>query len=174
MTTMLTRGGTRPRLGDWAENSVVVDVLRRGQAIGEQRLDGVGGTFDDEIQLFALGAGELPQHPVRRVLPSGRAADADPHPVEVTGSQRPAQRLQAVVAVVAAAGLHPQGAERKVELVVHDDPVVRRGLEEVPQRTDGTTGLIHVGPWLGQDDAVSSEPCFYDIRARLVRLERSA
>src|SRR3954452_9349197 len=125
MTTMLTRGGTRPRLGDWAENSVVVDVLRRGQAIGQQRLDGVSGAFDDEIQLFALGAGELPQHPVRRVLPSRRTPDADPQAVELTASERPAQRLQAVVAVVATAGLHPQRAERQVELVVHDDHALR-------------------------------------------------
>src|SRR4051812_13241630 len=109
MTTMLTRGGTPPRLG---ETSVVVDVLSGGEAIGQQRLDGIGGTFDDEVELFAFGSRELPQHPVGRVLPARWAADAHPHAVELACSQRATQRLQAVVAVVTAAGLHPQCAER--------------------------------------------------------------
>ena len=55
----------------------VEPVLRRLQAVGQQRLGGVRGEVDRELQLLALGAGEPLEHEVRRVLPARGAADAE-------------------------------------------------------------------------------------------------
>ena len=56
----------------------VEPVLRRLQAVAQQRLRGVRGQVDRELQLLALGAGEPLEHEVGRVLAARRAADAEP------------------------------------------------------------------------------------------------
>ena len=58
------------------------------EALGDQRLDGVGGVVDLERQLLALRRGVVGQHEVGDVLAAGRTADADPDPVEVAGAER--------------------------------------------------------------------------------------
>src|SRR3954454_7491375 len=90
--------------------SVVVVVLRGSEAVGDQALHGICRAFDVQAELLALGPGEVAKHPVGRVLPTGRAADADSDSMDLSGPHRAAQRLQPVVAVVAAAELESQHA----------------------------------------------------------------
>ena len=71
--------------------------------------------------------------------------------IVVTGAKRFAQRLEPVVAVVAAAELAPQYAEVDVQLVVQHDQVGRLHLEELQQPGDRAAGLVHVRAGLGQD-----------------------
>ncbi len=93
------------------------------------------------------------QHEVGDLLPAGRPADAGPDPVEVAGAERGAHRPQPVVAVVAAAELDPQRAERDVELVVDGDDPLGRDLVERGQRLDRAAGLVHVAARPREHDA---------------------
>ena len=100
----------------------------------DQQLDRVGGVLEVDVELLALGGGEVPQHEVGGVHPAGRSADPEAHPQVVLGAQRRRDRPQAVVAALAAAGLHPDGGRRQVEFVVHSDDVGRFDAEEPGQR----------------------------------------
>src|SRR5579875_3332889 len=83
--------------------SVSVELVLGGRnSLGQQRLHRVGSAVDEQRQLFALGGGEVTQHERGRVHPARRPADAEPDPVVVAGAERPGDRAQAVVPVVAA------------------------------------------------------------------------
>ena len=81
-------------------------------------------------QQLPLGGGKVAQHEVRGVHPARRTADSDPRPQVVTGAEGGGHRPQAVVAVVSAAQLQPDRAEREVQLVMDDDDPLRRDLVE--------------------------------------------
>src|SRR5919107_120915 len=89
----------------------VDDVLRRLKALREELLGGVGGLGDQEVELLALGRGEVLEHEVGGVLAAGRAADADAHPEVVLRAGGAGDRPQAVVAALAAAALEPHAGE---------------------------------------------------------------
>ena len=80
------RSGSRPFTGQ--RRSGVVPVLRALEALGDERLDGVGRPLDDLGQLLALGRPQRLEHEVRRVLPPGRPADPDADAEEVAGAER--------------------------------------------------------------------------------------
>src|SRR6478735_4739006 len=121
-------------------------LLRALETLRDQHLDGVGRRVDLEGQDLLLRGGVVRQHEVRDVLATRRAADADPHPVEVAGAERGAHRAQAVVAVVAATELDAHGVEGDVELVVDRDDPLRRHLVERGELLDRPTQLVHVAP----------------------------
>src|SRR5882762_4119794 len=123
-----------------AGSGSVEGVLRGEQAAGDDRLGGVGGAVGDEVELLALGGGEVAEHVVGRVLPARRAADADPYADIVLGADGLADRAQPVVTALAAALLEAYDAERQVELVVHDDDRGRFDPVELPQRGDRAAG----------------------------------
>jgi hypothetical protein len=122
----------------------VVEVLGLGQALGDQGLDGVGAAVEGEREFLPLRRGEVSEHEVRRVHPARRAADPEPDPVVVTGAERRGDRAQAVVAVVAAAELQADGAERDVELVVQNHGPFWRDLVEPEQGGDWATRQVHI------------------------------
>ena len=64
-------------------------------------------------------------------MPARRPADAEPDPQVLPAAQRPGDRAQPVVAVVAAAALEPERPVRDVQLVVHDDEPLDGHLVEV-------------------------------------------
>src|SRR3569833_1261847 len=102
----------------------VEGVLRAFETLREERLDGVRGALGVEVQLFALGGGEVAQDERRGVHPARRASDAESHPQVVASAEALGDRTQAVVPVVAAAPLQAQRAVRDVALVVADaEPV---------------------------------------------------
>src|SRR3954451_174199 len=143
-----------------------VDFVLRGlEPPGEQQLGGVGGLGDEEGQLLALGAGEVLEHEVRRVLPARWTADADPDPQVVLGAGRARDRPQAVVATLAAAALEPDAGEREIELVVDDDEVGGGEMGVVEQAADRAAGLVHVGRRTGQHDPPAGEPALAGERA---------
>src|ERR1700712_3347810 len=88
-------------------NRSVQAVLRLQQADADQRFDGVGSVLEVDRQFLAFGGGEVTQHIVGRVHPAGRPADPAPDPQVVLGAQRSGDRLEPVVAALAAALLHP-------------------------------------------------------------------
>ena len=152
-------------------STVVVGVLRRGQAIADQGLDGVGGTLELNPEVLAFGRGEVAQDEIGWILAPWRPADAETHPVELTGAQRLTQRPQPVVPVVAATLLQPERARRQVQLVMHHDDAVDRRLEEVAQRRSGATRVVHVRPRLGEHCPLAGEPGLDHFAASLVALE---
>src|SRR5699024_7089080 len=78
-------------------------------------------------------------------LTAGRAADADPHAVEVARAEVLAHRLEAVVAVVSPTKLDPQPGGVQVEFVVDRDDVIRLDLVERGHGLHGHAGQVHVG-----------------------------
>ena len=103
----------------------VEPVHGRVEAVGQDRLDGVGGLRDGDVELDPLGLGHAAQHVVGPLLPPGRLPDADADAGEVVGVQVGLDRLQPVVPGQPAAELELQPAERQVELVVHHHQPVR-------------------------------------------------
>ena len=89
---------------------------------------------DEQVELLALGRGEVLEHEVGGVLAARGAADADPHPQVVLGAGGAGDRAQPVVPALAAAALEPDDVEGEVELVVHDDEVGRRAGRVVVQQ----------------------------------------
>src|SRR3984885_3335033 len=115
----------------------VVQVLGLGQALGDQGLHRVGAAVEGEREFLPLGGGEVPEHEVGRVHPARRAADAEADPVVVTGAEGRGDRAQAIVAVVAAAQLQADPAERDVELVMeHPGPAGRPSAMSLRVRFD--------------------------------------
>src|SRR3954453_15712792 len=163
-----------------ASRSGVELLLGPLETLGDEHLDGVGGGVDLERQDLLLGRGVVGEHEVGHVLPPGRAADADAHPVEVAGAQRGPHRAQPVVAVVAATELDPHRVEGDVELVVDRDDPLGRHLVETGELLDRTSELVHVAARLHQNDARGvgsgrAQPALNDIGAAgLVRPERRA
>src|SRR5262245_55261609 len=76
-----------------------------------------------------LGLGEIVEHVVVDQGLLAGMADAEPDAVEVGADMR-LDRAQAIVPGMAAAGLGADLAQRQIELVMEDDDVVRRDLEE--------------------------------------------
>ncbi len=77
------------------------------------------------------------------ILPTGRTTDTQPHAIELGRPQGSFERAQAVVAGRGPSELHPERAEREVDVIVHRDHVV--GLEVVLacQRGDRRAALVH-------------------------------
>src|SRR5215468_240005 len=146
-------------------------VLGRRETAGEERFDRIGRPVEQQRQLFGLRRGEIPQHVSGRVHPAGGPANADPHPVVVRGTQMRGHRPKAVVPVVPAAALEPDGAERKVQLVV--DHHYLAGAEPVvpADPAHGYAGLIHERERLDDDDAVPSQVAFGGHRPELTGTE---
>src|SRR4051794_5298614 len=116
------------------------------EPVEHEGLHGVRGLVHLEGDDLLLGRGVVRQHEVGHVLAARRPADADPDPGEVSGGERGPHRAQSVVAVVAAADLHPHGVEGDVELVVHGDDPLGRHLVEGGQLLDRPARLVHVRP----------------------------
>src|SRR3954451_5215783 len=103
-----SRPATRERLDGWrcgtlrpaGPASGVEGALGALETDLDQGLDGVGGAHDLSAERLALPSGEAAEEVVRRVLATRRSADPHPHPVEVPGADRAADRPQPVVAVV--------------------------------------------------------------------------
>src|SRR3954452_16198342 len=147
-------------------------VLGRLETAGQQQLGGVGGLDEQEVELLALGGGEVPEHEVGRVLPARRPADADADAEVVLGAAGAGDRAQAVVAALAAAALEPDGGERDVQLVVHDHQVGDVEVVVVEQAADRPAGLVHVGRRLGEDDAAPGQATLTGERAGAGALAR--
>ena len=134
----------------------------------------VGGPVEQERQLLPLGRAEVAQDEHGGVHPPRWPADAEPDPVVLTRAERGGHRPQAVVPVVAASPLEPDGAERKVQLIVdhHDppggDPVVAR------QAGHGATGEVHVGQRLAEGDRLPGQAPLRGRRPELARAEPGA
>src|SRR5882757_6705317 len=144
-TGSVIRVSTRPASFTSCPTSRVVLPLGYIQSVGEQGLDGVRGPVDREREVLAFGRGELVQHEVGRVLPARWTTHPELDPIVLTGTQRLAERLEPVVAVVAAAELGPQGAEVEIQLVVDHHQRGRLDLEELQQPGDRAARLVHVG-----------------------------
>ena len=69
-------------------------------------------------------------------------------------------RAQPVMTGVAAALLHAQLGGRQIKLVMKDDDVLRRNLEELRRRGDRRPGLVHVGLRLHQQNAFGADGRF--------------
>src|SRR3954451_6696490 len=147
-------------------------VLRRVETAGQQQLGGVGRLGDEERQFLALGRGEVLEHEVGRVLPAGRAADADAHPQVVLGPGRSRDRPQAVVPTLATAALEPDAGEGDVELVVDDDEVGGVEVVVVEQAPHRAARFVHVRRRAGEDDAAAGQPALAGERARPGALAR--
>src|SRR5829696_9371303 len=125
----MTGGGVHPLGGDasGSRSGAGVDlVLRSFEALDQERLEGVRGLGDQEVELLALDGGEVLEDEAGGVLPTRRAADADTNPQVVLGAGRAGDRPEAVVPALSPAALEAHGAERQVELVMHDDEVLDR------------------------------------------------
>ncbi len=72
-----------------------------------------------------------------------RVSDADAQPPVLRGAQLRLDVAQSVVAGVSAAELHLRLAGLQVELVVHDEDLLRRDREEARDRRDGAAGEVH-------------------------------
>src|ERR1700722_16403556 len=107
-------------------------VHRRGQAVFGHAADRVDGPGDDLRQLRALDRVEVGEHPVGppAAKAGGRFPDADAHPHEVGSSQALDDAAHPVIAGVPASDLQAHVAPGQVELVVDDDHVGGRHLEE--------------------------------------------
>src|SRR3954447_10840464 len=100
---------------------------------GGDELDRVGRLLDHDVELGALRLRRPLEHVVGAPRRVGRLADADAHAQELVGLQARLQRPQPVVAGEPAARLQLELAHRQVELVVHDDDLLR-SLDAVPLR----------------------------------------
>src|SRR5688500_12775408 len=74
----------------------------------------------DDLLLLGVEGGE---HVIGDVATSFRAAHAHLHPPEILGAQCLDHGAHAVVAARAALDPHAHGAERKVDVVVHEDEI---------------------------------------------------
>ena len=79
-----------------------------------------------------------------------------PHAAKLLADVR-LDRLQALVAGGAAAGLHPELSGRQVELVVDHDHVAGRELVEAHRLRDRAAGLVHVGGGLQEQRLLAAE-----------------
>src|SRR5206468_9023599 len=106
---------------------------------------------------------EVTQDEVRRVLSARRAADAEPDPIELARAERRAQRLESVMAVVAATEPDSHAARLEVELVVDHNDSVERGLEELGEAGSGGARLVHEHARLGQHAASAVDAGLGDV-----------
>src|SRR3954453_11910517 len=123
----------------------------------EQDIDGVRRFLEEQLELLALGRGEVLENEVRGILTSRGPANSDAHPQVVLPADRAADRPQAVVPALAAAALEPSGREGDVELVVDDDEVLHRDVVVIQQAADRAAGLVHVGRGPREDDAATRQ-----------------
>src|SRR6478735_843986 len=126
-----------------------------------------------DVEVFALGGGEVAQDEIRRVHPARRPADAESNAQILLRAKGRRDRSQTVVPTLAAAGLHPDGGRRQVEFVVHRNDVVRFNAEEPGQRRGRGTRKVHVRPRFGQHHARIGITGFDDVGAGPVVLERT-
>src|SRR5690606_19662744 len=77
-----------------------------GDALDEQRLDGVAGALEVRVERRALVAREGREHVVDRVLPRRRAPDPEAHAREVAAAEPLLDVGEAAVAARAAARAH--------------------------------------------------------------------
>src|SRR6185437_15567112 len=142
-------------------------VHRRGEAAREDRLHRVGGGADELGELLRLGAREVGEQVVGRVVPRRRAAHADPHARERGVAQICQQRADAVVAAVAAAGAQLETAERQVELVVHDDDLGDRHFPETGHPSHRLSADVHVFHRFAKKDALARDRDLAQLGAEL-------
>ena len=90
---------------------------------------GGGDVVEQRLEPRRVRLGEVVQNVGRDRVLRPRVADADAH-ARVLVAEVGGERAQAVVAGVAAAGLHLDLARREVELVVKDDDVADVELQE--------------------------------------------
>src|SRR4051812_24422901 len=106
------------------ETLVVELGLSSVEAGGQQRLDRISSAVDVEVEFASFGGVESIEDEVGGVLAARGPAHPDANSVVVTGTDGASNRLEAVMAVVAAAELDPKVAIRDVELVMDDDQPV--------------------------------------------------
>ncbi len=76
------------------------------------------------------------------------------------------------MAAVAAAALHANGAERKVDLVVNDDDRFVRHLVEGAQGRRWRTRAVHEALWLGEHDRLAAHRDRANASAELIAITR--
>ena len=132
------QGPVRPRASSQPRQSAWNRCCAAARPSSTRLSTRVGRTRDLHVAGEPLAAGVVGQHEVGDVLATGGTADAHPHPVEVPGAERLAERPQPVVPVVAAAELDPHRLEGDVELVVNHHEARRLDPEEAePAATTG-------------------------------------
>src|SRR3546814_8446200 len=83
--------------------------------------------------------------------------DAAGHAAKVAAAQMRLDAAQPVMAGMAAAALDPHLGGGKVDLVVEDDDLCGRELEEAERLADRAAGLVHEGHRLEQDNALPGD-----------------
>lgn len=146
-------------------------LLRGDETVLHDCLHGIRRRFEHERELLLFRGAEVAKHEVRRVLPTWRAADSDPHAHELVCAEGRDYVAQSVVAAVAAAELEPHCLERQIEFVVDDDEPLGWQLEVLEQVRDRAAGSIHVAVSPGKHELVRSELYLGDHGVRLVALE---
>src|SRR5688572_4388029 len=118
-------------------------LQRREIAAAEQiRLDRDG--VDKILGKRQLGLAEIVEDVMMDQRLLAGVADAEPDAVKGRPDMR-LDRSQAVVPGMAAAGLGADLAQGKIELVMKNDDLLRRDLEEAGSLADGATGIVHIG-----------------------------
>ncbi|MNV81506.1 hypothetical protein D3C71_1751740 [compost metagenome] len=101
------------------------------------------------------------------VLDAG-VADAEPQAAVLLAAMS-VDRLDAVVATVAAADLDARFRRRQVQLVIDDGDVLRLQLVEAHGFTDRLAGEVHERLRLHQENALSADFAFGDFGLELLR-----
>src|SRR5919106_5725648 len=150
-----------------ATSGGVEPLLRRLEPLGDDRLGRVGGARDDRVGLV-LGL------EVREDVVGERAGVAPPRPPhpdsqaqELLRPERLRDRAQPVVPGESAPEPRLEPPQVEVALVVDDEQLLRRQLEEAEGGADGAPRLVHVGHRLEQRDARLADPQLAQIAGEL-------
>src|SRR5437763_1186571 len=153
---------------------LVEAVHGRVDAVAHDRLDGIGRLLDGHVDLGPLALAEPVQHVIGAAFLRHRLADADAHPLEVLGVQVGHDGPEPVVTGQAAARLHLQLGDRKVELVVDHDELLGIHAEPADEGADGVPRVVDVGERDRQRNAAPVDRDLVDERALLALPEASA
>ena len=127
-------------------------VRRFRHAVVNDRKGCVGGIFQRHTQRLLILCGEGGQHPVRQIiLRRGLGSHTDLHPGKVLAAQFLNDGLDAVVPAGRAVGPDPQPPRLQRDVVKHHNDVLGRDLEERGQLQNRTSGQIHIGLGLQQE-----------------------
>jgi hypothetical protein len=78
----------------------------------------LGNRFEQRLEPFAIGLGEVAEHMVKHQFLHPRMADADAYTLEVVTNMG-AERAQAIMSGNPTTGLDPDLARREIKLVVN-------------------------------------------------------